>query len=99
MNEGKKLAITRISYARTSELDVHSYYDSRYRKKREEYYSLDGMPDVTAIGYFVREYDYDDYENNSVVRIYGSDNQLFRCKDSQAITLRTFNPKRQIIRV
>lgn len=60
---GSRVIVRGMSYQRTPETDIHSFYDENRVKYREEYYDLEGKPDRGSWGYAAKEIGYDDHGN------------------------------------
>ena len=86
-----------VSWRRTPDYDVHAFYDARRRKVRDETYSPEGEPVLTAKGFFAREYDYDADGNVSAIRYFGTDGAPVALGDGYAERRRAYNVKRQVV--
>lgn len=94
----KKVSIRGIYYLQTPDLDIHRFYDSKYRIIREEYYDLDGEQTIQGEGVFACEYSYDGNDNRSEYRYYSYDNKRCNCKNGYAEMHRIYNKQKQIVR-
>jgi len=92
-----KLNVQKLTIKRTPLYDTHSFYNTKRKRYRDEFYSLDGRPIITSDGYFACEYKYN--ANNAVIeaRYYDELNKLTITKNGYAIVDRKLNEKDQII--
>ena len=90
--------VERISFVRTPTYDLHTYYDSKLRKTREEYYTLEGDWQKQKEGWFAREFTYDRYGNIEWIRYYDRKNDLALLKANYAQHRRLYNARRQVVR-
>ena len=95
---GRRVDIREISYIRTPAYDVHSFYDARLKKTRDEYYDRDGRPMLHRDGWFACDYEYDRYDNVVRLSYYDSDGQPVLIGGGYAQRRRYFNARRQIVR-
>lgn len=97
-SNGQGVVIEAIRYVRTPELDVHTFYDSRLRVVRQEYYNPDGTPAVQTGGYYSYDQDYDRYGSVSVRRFYGANGELALRKEGYAEVHWLYNTRKQVVR-
>ena len=97
-SEGLILNVEKISFVRTPTYDLHTYYDSKLRKTREEYYTLEGDWQKQKEGWFAREFTYDRYGNIEWIRYYDRKNDLALLKANYAQHRRLYNARRQVVR-
>ena len=95
---GRKADIARISYVRTPDYDVHTFYDGKLRKTRCEYYSLDGERKLRKEGWFACDYDYDRYGNVNSIRYYDCEGRPTLINAGYAQRKRVFDARGQITR-
>lgn len=96
--EGQSAFIREITYRKTPDYDVHSTYNSRYQKIRDEYYNDEGEADILPEGYFAVEYGYDSAGNVSVFRYYDPADRPVQLIYGYAELRRTYNEKKQVVR-
>ncbi len=95
---GRSVDIREISYIRTPTYDVHSFYDARLKKIRDEYYGRDGKPMLRKEGWFACDYEYDRYDNVVCLKYYGLDGQPVTIGGGYALKRSFYNAKRQVVR-
>ena len=93
-----RVNVRRISYCRTPDYDVHTFYDGKMRVEREETYTREGEAVKAAGGYYSCEYEYDRYNNRNWIRYYDRDDNLVITVNGYAEIHREFDAKKQIIR-
>ena len=96
--EGASVYVREVSFARSPDYDVHTFYDSRLRKVRDEYFDTDGTPMLHKDGWFACDYDYDGYGNIVRLRYYDRDGKPKVIRAGYAERRRTFNASRQVLR-
>ena len=94
----REVYVSSIQYRQTPDYDLHRLYDSKLRKVREEYHTLEGIATMGPNGYYAVEYGYDRYKNVNLIRYYNQDNELTLHTSGYAELRRVFNANRQIIR-
>lgn len=95
---GRQVDIVKISYVRTPDYDVHTFYDAKLRKTRCEYYSLDGGRELRKEGWFACDYGYDRYGNINSIRYYDCDGRPTLISAGYAQRRRVFDARGQITR-
>ena len=93
---GSAFDIRRLTYRRTPEYDIHSLYNRKRKKYRDEYYSLTGEAIQTAEGYFACEYEYNEDGVITEIRHFDKFNQPIVTKKGYARIVRGLNNKNQI---
>ena len=98
VSEGLTLNVEEISIVRAPNYDIHTYYDSRLRKVRQEYYTVEGARQQQKEGWFARDYTYDRNGNVEWMRYYDCDDRLTPVEGGYAQLRRIYNAKRKIVR-
>lgn len=70
-----RFTVSSISYCRTPQYDIHNLYNTKKRKYRMEFYTLEGAPTTTTEGYSACEYEYNYNGIITEVRYYDAKNQ------------------------
>ena len=96
--EYELVTIEGIHLSRTPDCDVHTFYNDRLKVVRQECYTLEGAPTLSAEGYFAFENDYDRAGNVSRVRYFGLDGAPMLIGAGYAEVRRDYNVKKQVIR-
>ena len=95
---GATVEIRDIRFMRTPEYDVHTFYDEKLRKVRDEYYGTDGKPILRKEGWFACDFGYDRQGNVINLRYYDCDGALTLVSEGYAERRRSFNARNQIVR-
>ncbi len=98
VSDGLALDVEAISVVRTPNYDVHTFYDDRLRKVRQEYYTVDGARQQQKEGWFARDYAYDRYGNVEWMRYYDCDDRLTPVEGGYAQLRRIYNAKGKVVR-
>lgn len=91
------IVVGRIEYQVTPDYDVHTTYDKKHRRIRDEYYDLTGKPVIVKEGYSAIEYEYDKAGNVKTNRYFGEDNKPIIIAGGFAETHFSYNLRKQII--
>ena len=92
------LRISGISYQKTPDYDVHTFYTSKGNKYREEYFDTEGLPYYGVGGYAVKEMAYDRSGNVINEKYYDEDNNSTVCNDGYHEIRREFNENNNVIK-
>ena len=95
---GATVEVRDIRYLRTPDYDVHTFYDQKLRKARDEYYDADGRPVLCQEGWFACDYSYDRQGNVACTRYYDCDGKPTLTADGYAERRCDFNARRQLVR-
>lgn len=98
VSDGLTLDVQEISIIRTPNYDTHTFYDSRLRKVRQEYYTVDGARQQQKEGWFASDYAYDRYGNLEWIRYYDCDDRLTPVEGGYAQLRRIYNAKGKVVR-
>ena len=98
VSDGQTLDVEEISIVKTPNYDVHTFYDSRLRRVRQEYYTVDGARQQQKEGWFARDYAYDRYGNVEWMRYYDCNDRLTPVEVGYAQLRRIYNAKRKVVR-
>lgn len=96
---GRQVDISEIRYVRTPLYDVHSFYNSKLKKVRDEYYGRDGQPILRKEGWFACDYEYDAQGNVTCLSYYDCDGQPVIISGGYARKRQAYNVRRQAVRV
>lgn len=92
------VTVNSLSYQKTPEGDIHSFYDENRIKVREEYFDLEGNPSKGAWGYFAKDIGYDDRGNINHEIYYDENNNKTLNSSGYSETKRAFNENNLIVR-
>lgn len=95
---GATVEVRQIRFQRSPYYDVHTFYDSRLRKVRDEYYGTDGQPILQKGGWFACDYGYDRHGNVASVRYYDREGEPVMISGGYAEERRVYNAQRQVVR-
>ena len=96
---GHRVDIGEIRYVRTPVYDVHSFYNRKLKKVRDEYYGRDGQPILRKEGWFACDYEYDSHGGVICLSYYDCDGQPVIISGGYARKRQVYNVKRQVVRV
>ena len=96
--DGATVEVRQISFRRAPYNDVHTFYDSRLRKVRDEYYGTDGEPILRKGGWFACDYSYDRHDNVVSIRYYDREGQPTMVSGGYAEQRREYDARDRIIR-
>ena len=96
--QNHKVYIRSIDYKRTPEYDTHSFYDSKMRLIREEYYDTEGNPMAHDGGYYIMDQEYDSAGNIAFRRFYDAEGKLTLRTDGYAEVKWYYDTRRRIVR-
>ena len=95
---GCQVDVNEIRFVKTPNYDVHTFYDRKLRRVRDEYYGPDGSRVLRKDGWSACDYEYDRYNNIETVRYYNCDDQPTLIRDGYARKHMSFNAKRLPVR-
>ncbi len=96
---GCRVDVSEIRFVRTPVYDVHSFYNSKLKKVRDEYYGRDGQPVLRKEGWFACDYEYDGQGNVTCLSYYDCDGQPVIVSGGYARKRQVYNVRRQVVRV
>ncbi len=92
----QKVWIKKITYQMSPEYDVHSFYNKKRLRYRDEYYTLDGEYIQNAEGYAACTNRYDTSGNNIMIKYYNVDNKLVLNNGGYAVVKNVYNESNQL---
>lgn len=98
IENGQSIELEGLRYARTPSYDVHSFYNNKREKSRDEYYSLEGERITTSDGYASCEYEYNYDRVVKEIRYYDENNDPVLTKAGYAKIKRKLDAKNRVIR-
>ena len=98
LENNTEVVLKGMRYARTPDYDVHSFYNKKRLKYRDEYYSLDGDKTETSDGYFACEYGYNHDRVVNEIRYYNKNNDAVLNKEGYAKVVRSLDGKNRVVR-
>lgn len=96
-DKNQELSVLSITYYRSPQYDVHSLYNKKRQKYREEYYTLEGAPATTSMGYNACEYEYNYDGKITEIRYYDSSNNPVLLNNGYASLKRKLDQKGRTI--
>ena len=98
VSDGIVLDLKEIGIVRTPNYDIHTFYDSRLRKVRQEYYTVEGARQQQKEGWYASDYAYDRYGNLEWIRYYDCDDRLTPVEGGYAQLRRIYNARGKVVR-
>ncbi len=95
---GATVEVRGVRFMRTPDYDVHTFYDEKLRKVRDEYYGTDGQPILRKEGWFACDFDYDRHGNITSLRYYDCDGVPTLIREGYAERRRSFDARNQVLR-
>ena len=95
---GYKVEVQGITYAKTPDYDTHTEYDNRGRKIRETFFDLDGNPYQMKDRSYGCVYEYDTYNNMNHITYLDANGNIAPLNAGYAQVQKEFNAKRQVVR-
>lgn len=95
---GCRVDIREISFVKTPNYDVHTFYNGKLKRIRDEYYNAGGERVLRKDGWSACDYEYDRYGNVALVRYYDCEDQLTLIRDGYAQRRFTCDAKGQVVR-